>query len=174
MALNPIAYTEKIVRSFLRYQLSAYPFSDPRLHAQMRQLLNMDAVRHTPLLKGPYISLSRSFREGATVSELVQESVLHPHMRQVIPADITNVYGHQERAIRSVHGGKTTLVSTGTGSGKTECFLYPIISNCLSLRDANETPGICAVIVYPMNALAEDQLERMRGLLAGSGVTFGM
>jgi hypothetical protein len=37
MALNPIAYTEKIVRSFLRYQISAYPFSDARLHGQMRR-----------------------------------------------------------------------------------------------------------------------------------------
>jgi len=168
MALNPIAYTEKVVRSFLKYQLTAYPFADPRLHAQMRRLLNMDEVRHTPLLKGPYISLSRSFKEGAAVSKLVDETVLHPHMRQIIPPGIANVYGHQERAIRAIHSRKTTLVSTGTGSGKTECFLYPIISKCLELRDAGEAQGISAVIVYPMNALAEDQLERLRGLLAGS------
>jgi len=174
MALNPIAYTEKVVRSFLKYQLTAYPFADPRLLTQMRRLLNMDEVRHTPLLKGPYISLSRSFKEGAAVSSFVDQAVLHPHMRQVIPAGISNVYGHQERAIRAIHSGKTTLVSTGTGSGKTECFLYPIISKCLQLRDAGEPAGISAVIVYPMNALAEDQLERLRGLLAGSGVTFGM
>ncbi len=174
MALNPIAYTEKIVRSFLKYQLTAYPFADTRLHSQMRRLLNMDEVRHTPLLKGPYISLSRSFKEGAAVSKLVREKVFHPHMRTVIPASITHVYGHQERAIRSIHAGRTTLVSTGTGSGKTECFLYPIISKCLELGDAGEPQGIAAVIVYPMNALAEDQLERLRGLLAGSGVTFGM
>ena len=38
MALNPIAYTEKVVRSFLRYQLTAYPFADARLHDQMRRL----------------------------------------------------------------------------------------------------------------------------------------
>ncbi|MEM7313895.1 MAG: DEAD/DEAH box helicase, partial [Planctomycetota bacterium] len=95
-------------------------------------------------------------------------------MKQVIPDYITNVYGHQERAVRSLHEGKTTLVSTGTGSGKTECFLYPIISRCLELRDDNVAAGISAVIVYPMNALAEDQLDRLRGILAGSGITFGM
>ena len=66
------------------------------------------------------------------------------------------------------------MVSTGTGSGKTECFLYPIISKCLELRDVNVPAGISAVIVYPMNALAEDQLGRMRGLLAGTGIPFGM
>ena len=68
MALNPVAYTENVVRSFLRYQLTAYPFSDPRLHAQMRALLSLDETRRSPLLKGPYVSLSRPFREGAAVA----------------------------------------------------------------------------------------------------------
>ena len=173
-AINPTAYTEKIVRSFLKYQLSAYPFADGRLHGQMRELLSVDKVRRTPLLRGPYISLSRGFRAGATVAKLVTDGIFHPHMRQIIPASITNVYGHQERAVRAVHAGQTTLVSTGTGSGKTECFLYPIISKCLQLKDSAAPAGISAVIVYPMNALAEDQLDRLRGLLAGSGISFGM
>jgi len=174
MALNPIGYTEKIVRSFLKYQLTAYPFSDVRLHEQMRRLLNLDAVRRTPLLRGPYVSLSRSFKQGPAVGELVAEGVFHPHMSQIIGSRISQLYGHQERAIRAIHAGRTTLISTGTGSGKTECFLYPIISKCLELKDADEPAGISAVIVYPMNALAEDQLDRMRGLLAGSGISFGM
>ena len=174
MALNPIAYTERVVRSFLKYQLTAYPFADPRLHSQMRGLLNLDTVRRTPLLQGPYISLSRSFRQGPAVADLVRERIWHPHMTHVIGTRISHLYGHQDKAIRAIHQGKTTLVSTGTGSGKTECFLYPIISKCLELKQANEPAGISAVIVYPMNALAEDQLDRLRGLLAGSGIPFGM
>jgi len=174
IALNPIAFTEKVVRSFLRYQLTAYPFADEDLHTQMRQLLSLDQTRQSPLMKGPYISLSRPFRRGATVDELVHDGIFHPHMRQRIPSAITHVYGHQEEAIRAIHAGKTTLVSTGTGSGKTECFLYPIVSKCLDLRDKGEPPGISAVIVYPMNALAEDQLIRLRSLLAGTGIAFGM
>ena len=51
MALNPIAYTENVVRSFLRYQLIAYPFADPHLHSQMRKLLSLDETRRSPLLK---------------------------------------------------------------------------------------------------------------------------
>lgn len=121
-----------------------------------------------------YLSLSRPFRRGAAVDALVREGVFHPHMRQRIPAEITHVYGHQEDAILAIHAGRTTFVSTGTGSGKTECFLYPIVSKCLELRDQGASPGICAVIVYPMNALAEDQLGRLRSLLAGTGVSFGM
>lgn len=174
MALNPIVYTEKVVRSFLRYQLTAYPFADERLLAQMRTLLSLDATRNSPLLKGPFVSVSRPFRRGAAVDALITEGVFHPHMRQRIPAEITHVYGHQDEAIRAIHAGRTTLVSTGTGSGKSECFLYPIVSKCLSLRDENAAPGISAVIVYPMNALAEDQLGRLRGLLAGTGISFGM
>ena len=174
MALNPIAYTEKVVRSFLRYQLTAYPFADPRLHAQMRELLSLDRTRRSPLLKGPYVSLSRPFRQGAPIDALIAGNLLHPHLRERIPKGITHLYGHQERAIRAIAAGRTTLVSTGTGSGKTECFLYPIVSRCLQLRDEAAPPGISAVVVYPMNALAEDQLMRLRSLLAGTGIPFGI
>ena len=59
MALNPIVFTEKVVRSCLRYQLTSYPFADARLHQQMRRLLSLDETRQSPLLKGPFISLSR-------------------------------------------------------------------------------------------------------------------
>lgn len=174
MALNPIVFTEKVVRSFLRYQLTAYPFADARLHVQMRRLLSLDETRHSPLLKGPYISLSRPFRQGAAVEDMIQEGIFHPHMRHRIPSEITRIYGHQEEAVRAIHAARTTLVATGTGSGKTECFLYPVISKCLELRDEDAGPGISAVIVYPMNALAEDQLGRLRLLLAGTGISFGM
>jgi SOS-response transcriptional repressor LexA len=172
MALNPIAFTETLVRSFLRYQLTTYPFADEGLHGQMRRLLSLDETRRTPLLKGPYVSLSRPFREGASVEALVKEGVFHPGLQGI--AQFPALYGHQERAIRAIQAGRTTLVSTGTGSGKTEAFLYPIISRCLQLRDDNSPSGIAAVLVYPMNALAEDQLGRLRELLAGSGVPFGM
>ena len=65
-----------------------------RLLTQMRKLLSLDETRQSPLLKGPYISLSRPFRRGAAVDDLVREGVFHPHMRQRIPPEITHVYGH--------------------------------------------------------------------------------
>jgi hypothetical protein len=58
--LNPITYTERVVGDFLRYQLTTYPFADRGLHDRMRRLLNLEETRATPLLKGPYVSLSRS------------------------------------------------------------------------------------------------------------------
>lgn len=172
MALNPIVFTKKIIDSFLKYQLTAYPFEDPGLNSQMKELLNGGVTRKTPLLQGPFVSLSQTFRQGCPVKELCNAGILHPHLQELVP--YSNVYGHQEKAIRSIHAGHTTLVSTGTGSGKSECFLYPAISKALQLRDAGAPAGISTVIVYPMNALAEDQLGRLRDLLAGSGITFGM
>lgn len=170
--LNPIVYTEKVISDFLKYQLSTYQFADTSLYEQMKTLLNLKETRNSPLLQGPFINLSQSFRTGKSLNELVSEKIIHKHLPNIAP--FPTLYFHQERALRSVISGNHTLVSTGTGSGKTECFLYPIIDKCLKLRDENAPPGIVAVIVYPMNALAEDQLSRLRELLAGTGITFGM
>ncbi len=81
------------------------------------------------------------------MASLVAEGLLHPHPGERIPPEITHLYSHQERAIRAIAEGRTTLGSTGTGSGKTECFLYPIVSRCLALRDEGVSPGISAIIV---------------------------
>ena len=53
MALNPIAYTEKVMSSFLKYQLTTYPLADPHLHHQTRTLLSLEETRRSPLLKNP-------------------------------------------------------------------------------------------------------------------------
>ncbi|MCB1048190.1 MAG: DEAD/DEAH box helicase, partial [Calditrichaeota bacterium] len=172
MALNPVTFTEKVVDDFLHYQLTTYPLADVDLYGQLRDLLQLDDTRETPLRKGPFVSLSRPFKAGATVQALIGDGVFHPGMESIVP--YPGLRAHQEEAIRAIHRGDTTLVSTGTGSGKTEAFLYPIISRCLELKDQNAPPGVVAVLVYPMNALAEDQLDRLRGLLAGRGIPFGM
>ena len=69
-------------------------------------------------------------------------------------------YRHQLTAFSrlAAAAGRSTVVATGTGSGKTECFLYPILDYC---REQAGTPGIKAILVYPMNALAADQARRI-------------
>jgi ATP-dependent helicase YprA (DUF1998 family) len=79
-------------------------------------------------------------------------------------------FAHQAAAARRIADGEPTVVATGTGSGKTEAFLAPIVDHCLHHR--NES-GLKAILMYPMNALANDQLRRVRSLLAGSGISFG-
>lgn len=170
--LNPLAFTESVIGNFLKYQLTAYPFQDERLNSQMRTLLQLDHARQSPLLRGPFVSLSQRFAAGCSVASLTEAGLLHPLLTSIAP--FPHLYAHQEKAIRAIQTGQTTLVSTGTGSGKSECFLYPAISQALRLRDAHAPAGISSVIVYPMNALAEDQLDRLRGLLAGTGISFGI
>jgi len=72
-------------------------------------------------------------------------------------------FTHQERAwerLKSIGAAANTLVATGTGSGKTECFLYPVLQHCAAEAAAG-APGVKALIIYPMNALATDQALRL-------------
>ena len=74
------------------------------------------------------------------------------------------LYVHQERAIRATHiDALNVVVATGTASGKTESFLYPILFELYRQHLAGELeqPGVRAMILYPMNALANDQRERL-------------
>ncbi len=171
MTLNPIRFAHDVNQQFLRYQLTAFPMSDPDLADQAKKMLS-GSDRESPLVKGPYLSLSRSFQEGKSLQQMVKEEVIHPAVAGV--AEYPILFAHQQETLEAVKRNKSVLVTTGTGSGKTEAFLYPILDYCFKLRDSNEPPGIVAVVVYPMNALAIDQLGRLRRMLAGTGITFGM
>lgn len=75
---------------------------------------------------------------------------------------IETLFRHQEQAIGRLVAGEHTVVATSTSSGKTEAFLIPMLAHCL--KNAGK-PGVKAILVYPMNALASDQHERLRGYL---------
>ena len=84
-----------------------------------------------------------------------------------------SMWKHQQQVLEAVKSGNHVLVSTGTGSGKTEAFLYPIVDDLLRQRDKGVTSGLTAILIYPMNALANDQLDRLRDMLGGTQITFG-
>jgi len=151
--------------------MTSFPLSDQRIADQAnKQILGEHGS--SPLVKGPYVSLSRAYKMGPAVSDLVEEGKLHPAIRGI--AQYPNVFKHQAESLDAVQAGNHVIVSTGTGSGKTEAFLYPILNDCLKMRDAGEREGVTTVVVYPMNALATDQLDRLREMLAGTGISFGM
>ncbi len=80
------------------------------------------------------------------------------------------LYTHQVASLRLAQLGRNVVVATGTGSGKTECFLLPVLDDAIY----HPGPGVRAILVYPMNALANDQLDRMRQLLRRlPEITFG-
>ncbi|MBT9259834.1 MAG: DEAD/DEAH box helicase [Clostridiales bacterium] len=88
------------------------------------------------------------------------------------------LYRHQAEAILRVRQGKNVVIATGTGSGKTEAFLYPILLHLYeSYRAGTLGPGVRALILYPMNALAYDQRDRLGAMAArlkeeGAGFSF--
>src|SRR3990170_1746722 len=126
----------------------------------------------SPLVKGPFLSISKAFRTGANLNDLVATGIVHPALPGI--AEFPVFFAHQEKTLLACKDEKHCLVMTGTGSGKTEAFLFPIVDHCLRLRDAGAPEGVVAILIYPMNALAIDQLRRFRRMLAGSRISFGM
>ncbi len=171
MPINPILFANKVGEDFRRYLLSAYPLTDPDLKQQMQDHLKKANPLESPLVKGPYVTLSEAFEEGDPLASLVQNGRMHPDLPELV--GYPSLYRHQQQALEAVQARKHTLISTGTGSGKTEAFLIPIMDTLLHERDKGIDRGLSTILVYPMNALASDQLDRLRVLLAGTGITFG-
>lgn len=134
------------LESFLKAQ---FPVTTPAFSEAFHQFVERDAQGQSQFIKGPYVSLKMPFRPG-TVGRTWFEGVLPGYFKPYI---------HQERAWERIGGQdpQSTLVATGTGSGKTECFLWPILNYCYEHR-AQE--GVKAILIYPMNALATDQAKR--------------
>lgn len=150
-------------RSFLR---TSYRFLDEHLRQQFEEHLAQADV----VVKGPYVTLARDFALGPTLQELVGQGVAHPDLLQAHwPFGENPLFQHQEQALHIGQGGRSFVITTGTGSGKTEAFLLPVLDGILR-RKAEGILGLQAIFVYPMNALANDQLERMRRLFRGSGL----
>jgi len=176
---NPIEASLNIERSYREYLLSAFEFSDETIQQEFRTALDKDF-----LSAGPYLQLTPPYKRSKTVRQLVEEGVLHPGLlaldnlidgRRALPAD-RPLYEHQVTAIQKVADARNLLVATGTGSGKTEAFLLPIIDYLLKERDAGTLakPGVRAMLLYPMNALANDQVKRLREILGRfPELTFG-
>src|SRR6476469_1633580 len=164
--INPIHFASQVNKQFLDYQLTAFPLTDPDLAEQARSLL----LGQSPLIQGPYVSQSKAFQQGRDLRDLAREGAVHPALPGLAPYPA--LFAHQYEALRHICAEQHCLIATGTGSGKTESFLYPILNHCLHLRDANAPDGVVAVLVYPMNALAIDQLGRLRRMLVGSGISF--
>ncbi|MCP9786562.1 DEAD/DEAH box helicase, partial [Cyanobium sp. N5-Cardenillas] len=106
------------------------------------------------LVKGPYISISLPFQQGSRADWF-------PELQLPFPP-----YRHQEQAFERLSPGspQNTLVATGTGSGKTEAFLYPCLDHCRQAY-AQGQRGIKVILIYPMNALATDQAKRIAHLI---------
>ena len=152
---RPIDVSEELKRLYKNFILSSFPIADLSLRKKLKNAINNEKL----LWNGPFISVASKYKKRANAKEFLQNSNFHPLIVQSLQLD--KFYKHQEEAIQLILQGRHTIISTGTGSGKTEAFLLPIIDYCLK----NRQKGIKAIIVYPMNALANDQMLRLRTIL---------
>lgn len=173
--LDPLSATERIADSYRRYLLATFGPRRSDLAQGFQQQLS-DGFR---LTKGPILQAAAPFEPGRSVAELVAEGVLSPRWRELgatFPLD-RPLHRHQEEAVRrAVTDRRNLIISTGTGSGKTESFLIPIVDALFRDAEAGtlDEPGVRALLLYPMNALANDQVKRLRALLrAAPSITFG-
>ena len=118
------------------------------------------------------LSLNPAFEHGFTADQLAAEGITVAETAQVFRKNGAPFvfYRHQVEAISKARANQSLVVTTGTGSGKSMCFSVPIIDACIRARQAGEARRTRAIIVYPMNALANSQLKEFTELLDASGV----
>ncbi len=175
---NPLRLVETLSDTLRRYIPTALPISRryPKLRQEFRRLL-----AEQELLRGPFVEGLPDFEKGRSLDALLRTNggFLHDGLL-ALPEHLQarRLHLHQETALTlACRDRENLLVATGTGSGKTETFLYPIAHRLLEdLRP--DTPGVRCLIVYPMNALANDQLYYRIAPLFGvylraAGITLG-
>lgn len=175
-ALNALQATRRIAQRYHGYLLSTYGPRSEALRADFERALKTQVQ----LTRGPFLEASPPFEDSKSLGELIAAGVLSAGLAGLDPAVFPvdrPLRKHQEMAIeKAVIHRRNLVVATGTGSGKTECYLLPIVDHLLRERAAGSLrqPGVRALLLYPMNALANDQVKRLRRLLAPfPDLTFG-
>ncbi|GGE43148.1 RNA helicase [Marinicauda pacifica] len=124
----------------------------------------------------PLIQLNPHYRDSGSLSDLcgAGPDALHPGCADIFAFDgkPISLRRHQADAVAIALEHRSFVVTTGTGSGKSLCFFIPIVDAVLKAKDAGEKPSTKAIVVYPMNALANSQLEELKKFLGDKGVTY--
>ena len=145
---------EEGLRSFIGRE---FPIATPAFAPAGESVIDGYLRDKTNFIKGPWLEIRRPFRKTPT-----DMSAALPYLsgRWGIAGNWVP-YEHQRKAFARLRypNAQSTIVATGTGSGKTECFLLPMLDAVLQMN-AEQVPGIKAIVIYPMNALASDQSKR--------------
>lgn len=128
----------------------------------------------------PLIQLNPHYETGGSILDLVASDGLAPECAEIFKDSGTphgsgdnslKLRRHQQQAISLALDGKSYVVTTGTGSGKSLCFFIPIVDAVIKAKKAGEAPRTRAIIIYPMNALANSQLEELKKFLGSDSAT---
>ena len=122
----------------------------------------------------PLIGLNPEFKRGRSVADLARQGVVDPDLETVFalgtPRTPISLHLHQEQALMKALQSRNYIVTTGTGSGKSLCFFVPIINRILAARRAGEPRRTRAIVIYPMNALANSQREELEKFIEHCGL----
>lgn len=167
----PLQVVRSVQQNYKNFITSSFPIIAPGVRREFESLTEEGSL----LWNGPFVTIARQYAHSETpVGKVFQECGVSSEVAKAI--SLRRLFVHQEKAIRSIMQGHDTIVATGTGSGKTETFVVPILDYCLRQQDKR---GVKAIIVYPMNALANDQIDRLRHYIyflnrqTGGRVTLG-
>lgn len=147
----------RLVGDYGSYVGSFIRIKDARIEDEVRRSLD-DGL----LWPDPLIQLNPSFETGDRIDELVEEGVLHGECARIFRAGkgpdnrgvTLRLHRHQSEAVRTARAGHNYVLTTGTGSGKSLAYITPIVDHVLRRGPGK---GIQAIVVYPMNALANSQ-----------------
>ncbi len=116
----------------------------------------------------PLIQINPNYRVGCAIADLVRDGMLHPECERLFQANKAEgnprpiqLYTHQLEALAKAKEYKSFVVTTGTGSGKSLSFFLPMVDRILRARADDARPRTRAIVIYPMNALANSQLEEL-------------
>ena len=155
----------RLVEDYASYTRSFIKIADERMHEKVETALADGALWPEPLLQ-----LNPTFLPGGTIDQLVDDRTLHPECKRIFRFDKSDsdtgkevlLHAHQTEAIRKAKENQSYVLTSGTGSGKSLTYIIPIVDHILHRSSGR---GIQAIVVYPMNALANSQEDELRKFL---------
>jgi len=160
--MNVFDLRDRLVSDYASYTRSFIKIADPRISAMVDENLDAGAFWPEPLLQ-----LNPTFKPGGTIDDLVADGTLHPECAKIFRIDKSEtdhkgkqllLHAHQRAAILKAKEGKSYVLTSGTGSGKSLTYIVPIVDHVLRHGTGR---GVQAIVVYPMNALANSQDEEL-------------
>ena len=156
--LDVFALRDSVVGEYKRFATSFTTIHAPDIREQVEGIYAGD--RYWP---EPLIQINPSYKRSTDVGALVASGVLDPGCADIFRTngEPLSLYKHQQQAVALATEGESYVVTTGTGSGKSLCFFVPIVSHVLNARRSSTQRRTHAIVVYPMNALANSQMEEL-------------
>lgn len=177
--MNAVKITQKLEISLIDYLSTTFDANKDGKEPDFANEVRKGFSETNALFKGPFLEMVHPYITGKSLQDLCDQGIISKNLLSLpcfnlpspepLPPNV-NLYLHQQKAIEKIAGeGKGVVISSGTSSGKTEAFIIPILNDlCI-----DQSPGVRVLIIYPLNALVNDQLERFRKILKGTNITFG-